>query len=471
MSLAVWWVRRDLRLDDNPALRAALVGGGQVLPLFIIDPQLLDSTSPPRQAFLMQGLQRLGEDLQSRGSRLVLRRGKPLDCLRRVLQESGASAIYAEEDHTPFARRRDDEIERHLPLKRVLGLTMHHPAAILKADGTPYTVFTPFSRAWKALPLPTGQPMPAPQHLPAPPELESDPLPQQQAAHFPAGEVEARRRLDSFLSVAVYDYHDQRNRLDMDGTSVLSPYLRFGMLSVRRAAAALQQAAQKAVDIEAQRGCDTWLNELIWREFYHAVLYHFPEVLKEAFTANLRNIPWRDDPAGLAAWQEGRTGYPVVDACMRQLAALNWMHNRGRMIVASFLSKDLLIDWRAGERWFMQHLLDGDPASNNGGWQWSAGVGTDAAPYFRIFNPVLQAKKFDPKGDFVRRWVPELENVPDQYIHTPWLMPESAQRASGCRLNRDYPLPILEHSEARRRTLAAYQHSKALSMQRPSPNL
>ncbi len=462
MSLAVWWVRRDLRLDDNPALRAALDGGRQVLPLFILDWRLMNTASPARRAFLVQGLHRLDEALRQRGSWLVLRRGAPLDSLHRVIEESGASAIYAEEDYSPFARRRDDEIIRQLPLQRVPGLTVQHPALMVKADGAPYTAFTPFSRMWQA--LSAEPPSPAPKHLSTPPQLISEPLPQLEGVtSLPAGEDEALRRLDAFLTEAVFDYHEQRNRLDLEGTSLLSAYLRFGMLSARRAVAAVRRAAQDAEDIRVQRGCEVWLNELIWREFYHAVLYHFPWVSRDAFKPHLRSISWRDDPVSFSAWKEGCTGYPVVDACMRQLTTMNWVHNRGRMIVASFLAKDLLIDWRQGERWFMQHLVDGDPAANNGGWQWSSGVGTDAAPYFRIFNPVLQAQKFDPRGEFVRRWLPELLGVPDEFIHQPWCMPESVQRASGCHLNRDYPLPIVDHRAARLRALAAYRQSKQTS--------
>ena len=245
--------------------------------------------------------------------------------------------------------------------------------------------------------------------------------------------------------------------MDLDGTSRLSPYLRFGMISARQCAVAALEAMAAAPDEAARQGAETWLNELIWREFYMAILYHFPNVLQEAFRPELRAIPWSNDPAQFAAWCEGRTGYPVVDAAMRQLVETGWMHNRARMIVASFLVKDLLIDWRWGERFFMQHLIDGDPAANNGGWQWTAGVGTDAAPYFRVFNPTLQAAKFDPDGAYVRRWLPELARVPDKHIHAPWLMPLDVQRTAGCVIGQGYPAPIVEHGAARDRVLAAYK--------------
>jgi len=260
---------------------------------------------------------------------------------------------------------------------------------------------------------------------------------------------------------AVYDYGEGRNRMDWSGTSQLSPYLRFGMLSARQAAVAAHSAIASAPDAESRKSAETWLNELIWREFYVSILYHFPHVLRQAFRANLRNIPWRNDEREFAAWCDGRTGYPVVDAAMRQLKQTGWMHNRARMIVASFLIKDLLVDWRWGERWFMQQLVDGDPAANNGGWQWTAGVGTDAAPYFRVFNPVLQGKKFDPEGGYVRRWLPELASVPVKSIHTPWEMPADVQRASSCVVGRDYPAPMVKHAEARERVLAAFRDDKS----------
>jgi deoxyribodipyrimidine photo-lyase len=232
------------------------------------------------------------------------------------------------------------------------------------------------------------------------------------------------------------------------------------MISARRAAALTMEKIQQASDSIARKGAETFLNELIWREFYNAILYHFPHVLETAFNPALRNIPWRNAPDELSAWQQGLTGIPVVDACMRQLLEMGWIHNRGRMIVASFLVKDLLINWQEGEAWFMRHLVDGDPAANNGGWQWTAGVGTDAAPYFRIFNPILQSKKFDPHGRFIRRWLPELHPVPDEYLHEPWLMPEEIQRKTGFKPGRDYPLPLVDHAQVKERTLRAYQQSK-----------
>ena len=471
MTAVIWWTRRDLRLHDNFALQAALAHGEPVVPVFVLDPKLLQAgdVSDKRVAFLFGGLKALDTDLRARGSRLILRQGDPVDVLEELCAETGATAVFAEADPWPYARQRDAAVAERVPLALTQGITARPYDAIRKADGTGYTVYTPFSRAWKSLPLPApGDLMPAPD-LGGLREtgglLETEGLSgtgkvATALASFPPGEAEGLRRLRAFaggFDAPIHQYAEVRNRMDLDGTSQLSPYLRFGMISALRATVAARHAAEHAPTAEARKGAETWLNELIWREFYQSVLYHFPAVLGQEFQANLRGISWRNDRAEFAAWCEGRTGYPVVDAAMRQLVQLGWMHNRARMIVASFLVKDLLIDWRWGERFFMQHLVDGDPASNNGGWQWTAGVGTDAAPYFRVFNPVLQGEKFDPQAAYIRRWVPELARVPDKYIQAPWTMPAEAQRLAGIVIGNDYPAPIVDHALARERTLAAYK--------------
>jgi deoxyribodipyrimidine photo-lyase len=461
MKTAIWWMRRDLRLYDNPALSAALESGLPVVPVFILDPVLLAREAEHRQAFLFDGLRKLNADLESHGSRLIVRYGEPLTVLQHIVSEAHSVAIFCEEDYTPYARRRDAAVEKSLHLQRITGVTVHHPSLIHKADGTPYTVFTPFSKAWKKLPLPGLHIWQPPECFAAPPPLDSESIPDADPVpSFPAGQAEAQRRLTRFINDHIDDYTNGRNRLDLEGTSALSPYLRFGMLSAHQAWAATREMLSKAETSEARRSIETWINELIWREFYNAILYHFPNVRKHAFRPAMRKIHWRDSPDDLAAWQTGHTGYPVVDAAMRQLLHTGWMHNRGRMIAASFLVKDLLINWQEGERWFMQHLLDGDLANNNGGWQWTAGVGTDAAPYFRIFNPILQSKKFDPQGAYIRRWVPELAQVPDKFIHEPWLMTPDVQRKSGCEIGQDYPAPIVDHKQARQRALDAYKQAK-----------
>lgn len=453
----IWWIRRDLRLHDNPALTSSRVGGKGVLPVFILDTHLVAKPAEKRQAFLFAGLRALDADLKKLGSRLIVRLGDPVIEIRKLAIEINADKVFAEEDYSPYASQRDTKVAREVDLQLVHGLSVHHLSIVVKADGSPYTIFTPFSRAWKALPF-NDTPLPAPIRLPQPPILDSSPLPEMDSpVLFQAGEAEARRRLGAFLGGAIRDYAQGRDRMDLDGTSALSPYLRFGMLSAREAISLAYKAARNSVDAQVKNGCEAWVNELVWREFYQSILYHFPGVLDIAFKPALRDIPWRDTPQEFTAWQAGHTGYPVVDAAMRQLAETGWMHNRARMISASFLVKDLLINWQEGERWFMRSLVDGDPAANNGGWQWVAGTGTDAAPYFRIFNPVLQGRKFDPHGDYVRRWLPELKNVPSANIHSPWLMTAEAQRAAGVVIGRDYPAPMVDHAAARERALKTYK--------------
>jgi len=468
MTTAIWWIRRDLRLGDNPALSAALQAASHVLPLFILDDALLRSSrlGENRLRFLLEGLRQLDTDLRQRGSRLVVRSGDPHAVLSELISSEAAGAIYAEEDHSPYARQRDARISASLPLNLAGSAAILPPGAVLKNDGAPYTVFTPFSRLWLGVfAAGGGAPIPPPDRLNTPESIPGQPIPSMpailQSTLFPPGEREALRRLEAFTSgeaAGIYRYAQDRNRLDLDGTSMLSPYLRFGMLSPLQVARLAWRAIQSAPDSHARKGAETFLNELIWRDFYLHILYHFPHVLRDNF--RLEGIPWVNDPQAFQGWCAGHTGYPVVDACMRQLLGCSWMHNRGRMIVASFLTKDLLIDWRWGEKFFMQHLLDGDPASNNGGWQWTAGTGTDAAPYFRIFNPVLQGMKFDPQGAFIRRWMPELANVSDAYIHEPWKMPLAEQQEAGCRLGINYPHPIIDHAWARQRALEAYAQAK-----------
>lgn len=478
MSTSIWWIRRDLRLHDNPALAAALENDSSVVPLFILDPTFEQSewVGNPRRAFLWAGLQALDSELHDRGSKLVVRHGEPHRVLLEIAAQLETKRVFAERDYSPYSIARDEKLARHVELTLTDGITVIPADTVLKDDGTPYTVFTPFRNRWREVLAETKlSEWDPPAQLNTPQEMSGDKLPVEPVhptSYFRPGTVEAEARLRRFLgtqldfsssprqSAPVYTYKENRNHPDLEGTSSLSPYLRFGMISIVRACRGALHAMHEAPNSKAAENAATWLDELTWREFYFNILHHFPHVRAGSFRPEYDGIQWRNDPDEFAAWCKGKTGYPFVDAAMRQLLEMGWMHNRSRMVVASFLVKDLLIDWRWGEKWFMQQLIDGDPASNNGGWQWTAGTGTDAAPYFRIFNPVTQSQKFDPEGRFIRRWLPELAHVPDDHIHAPWKMSASIQKKAGCRIGEDYPAPVVDHSKARQRTLEAYQAAR-----------
>lgn len=474
MSVAIWWIRRDLRLTDNQALTAAAREASHLIPLFILDPAIARSpwASPQRLAFLLGGLRALDSALRERGSRLIVREGRPAAVLATLVAEQGVTQIHAERDHSPYAQRRDQAVAEHLPLQLHDGVTIRPLTAVHKNDGTPYVMYTPYRNRWLSLaPITRRDILPAPTQILTPAHVESLPLPTEPALAaripFPPGEAEAKRRLTNFIQgekAPIYDYAQGRDRPAESLTSQLSPYLRFGMVAPRLAALAAYQAVAQAATPTAREGATIWLSELIWRDFYTGVLHHFPQVRSGSYRQEFDAVAWQNDEGHFAAWCEGRTGYPFVDAAMRQLQTLGWMHNRARMVVASFLVKDLLIDWRWGERWFMQQLVDGDPAANNAGWQWVAGTGADAAPYFRVFNPVSQGQKFDPQGAYVRQWVPELQQVPQKFIHTPWQMSKSDQIKARCRIGEDYPPPLVDHEWARDRMLAAYK-----AVRQPSP--
>ena len=488
MATSIWWVRRDLRLTDNPALHAALQAGEAVLPVFVLDRRLLQSryNGEKRTAFLLAGLAALAEDLRARGSRLLVRSGDPAAVLPQVCAEVGAGAVFAARDVSPFATQRDAEVAAALPvpLHWQEGIAARPPESILKDDGEPFVVYTPFSKRWRSAgPFHRSDILPAPPSIRTPDGPASEALPDTPAlgasVPFVAGEAEGKRRLGAFVAgeaAAVFTYGARRDQPGADATAQLSPYLRWGMVSPRLAALAAYEAIERAREeggrdaAEARKSADKWLGELIWREFYLAILHHFPHVRSGNFRREFDAIAWRNDEAEFAAWCAGRTGYPLVDAAMRQMAAEGWMHNRCRLVTASFLVKDLLVDWRRGEQFFMQHLIDGDPAANNGNWQWVAGTGTDAAPYFRVFNPVLQGKKFDPDGIYVRRWLPELQHVPAEFLQEPWQMPKSEQIKARCIIGADYPLPMVDHFAARERVLEAYRlHSNSLDQEKFTP--
>jgi deoxyribodipyrimidine photo-lyase len=458
------WFRNDLRLQDNTALAALTERVEEWLPVFVLDRRLVGDASAgaPRLRFLLDCLERLGRGLEKRGVPLLVRTGLPEQVLPRLLHDTGARILSFNEDVTPFARRRDVSVRQAVEKRgaEVVSRVDHvvfRAGDVRKASGGPYSVYSPYRKSWWKRWREDSPQAVRMRRLPPPiPGFSPDPV--LYPREFGVGAVEcdvptggeeaARRRLDRFLEEAAGRYHQDRDRPDLDGTSRLSPYLRFGAISVRRCFDRAVQAA--AAEPELRQGVSKWLDELIWREFYSAILEQHPRVLRENYRREYDALVWNDDPKGFEAWCEGRTGFPIVDAGMRQLRATGWMHNRVRMIVASFLTKDLLIDWREGERFFFEHLVDGDPASNNGGWQWAASTGTDAQPYFRIFNPVTQGRRWDPAGRYVRRWVPELREVPDPHVHAPW----QGERPA------DYPPPLVDHAERRELALERFRSAR-----------
>jgi deoxyribodipyrimidine photo-lyase len=458
----VVWFRRDLRVADNPALREA-VDAGRVVCLFVVDPALLarrHHAAPARRRFLRAGLEALDGELRSRGSRLVVRSGRPEEVVPAVAAEAGADAVHFAREVSPLARARDERVTRALEAARVRsralpGDLLAEPEDLPGSSGAGYLVFTPFHRAWRSMPIPP--------HLPAPrrirgPELASEGLDRLPSGEppLPAGPAAARARIVEFVGDGGADaYPGRRDLLAEDGTSRLSAYLRLGMCTPAQIGRAL------GLPGVLSPGREGFWRQVCWREFYHHHLARHPEVLRAALAPALRAVRWDDDPADLAAWTAGETGYPLVDAGMRQLARDAWIPNRARMVVASFLVKDMLVDWRRGETAFMRGLVDGDPASNNGGWQWTAGTGTDAAPYFRILSPIRQARRFDPDGAYARRHLPELRDVPDERIHEPWTMTPEEQRAAGCRIGVDYPAPRVDHAARREIALARYREARA----------
>jgi len=445
-TAAVVWFRRDLRLADQPALRAAVEGADRVVGLFVDDGRLRRPSGPARLAFLDGCLRRLDADI---GGNLVRRSGDPAEVVIEVAREVGATDVYVTEDFAPYGRARDDAVAAALAarggeLRRVGTPYAVAPGTVRTQAGGPYRVFTPFSRAWGALAaeLPDGAPVVDWVDGLASSPREPSPIPV--GVDLPApGEAAAHDRLEQFLADGVDDYADRRDQPAIDGTSRLSPYLKFGCLHPRQVLVHLGDGGPP--------GAAAVRSELAWREFYADVLFHRPETAHRSFLAKM--APMRTDlgPAAderLAAWCAGRTGYPLVDAGMRQLASEAWMHNRVRMVTASFLVKDLHLDWTRGAAWFMDQLVDGDLASNQHGWQWVAGTGTDAAPYFRIFNPVAQSKRFDPDGAYLRRWIPELAGVPAPAVHEPWKLPGGPPAG--------YPAPIIDHGAERVEALRRY---------------
>jgi deoxyribodipyrimidine photo-lyase len=475
VKIAVHWFRRDLRVWDNTALTEAIDRAERVVPVFILEDAL--RTGPDvgaaRLAFLLQSVESLRQNLAELGYPLMVRKGRSEAELPKFCREVRAEAVFANKRYEPYAQARDNRVFNALNAIGV-GFELFKDSVIweelelLTQAGNPFTVYTPYSKAWKsksvAVPRARVRKIQSPKLETKSDSLIGDPEAfghSLRQALPPSGERAAREALKRFMVGPVYQYGVTRNHPAVSGTSRFSYHLRGGTLGIRTILAELNKARQEAESAEAKESCDTFLNELIWREFYLQILHNFPHVTKGAFRPEFDQLQWSENREHFQAWREGMTGYPIVDAAMRCLNRTGWMHNRLRMIVAMFLTKDLMINWQWGERYFMQQLVDGDLGANNGGWQWSAGTGTDAAPYFRIFNPVTQGEKCDPAGDFVREWIPELASLSRHVIHQPWKQPG---------LKRNYPKRIVIHEEQRPRCLAMYEAAKRRRQKLPVPS-
>jgi deoxyribodipyrimidine photo-lyase len=464
----IHWHRRDLRVEDNVGLAAA-AADAPVVPLFVFDGDVLAHAAPPRVAFLLSALSGLRERYRERGGDLVVRHGDPREVVPAVADAHGADAVHWNRDYAGLARERDADVRLALddlgvPRQAHHDALVHAPGSITTNDGTHYGVYSYFWRKWRdrekdaPVEAPNGEDLAA---------VEGDSLPtladlgfDEPEATVPEGtQAEARRLLDTFRDGPIYGYDEHRDVPAVEGTSRLSPHFKFGTLGVRTAYAATATALAGAADEDDRGGVEAFRRQLAWRDFYAHVLDARPDVVTENYRGYEHAIEWREDPGALQAWKDGRTGFPVVDAGMRQLRAEAWMHNRLRMVVASFLTKDLLVDWRAGYDWFRKKLVDHDTANDTGGWQWAASTGTDAQPYFRIFNPWTQGERFDPDGAFVREYVPELASASADRIHG-WGDLAPADRN---RIAPDYPAPIVDHAERREQALAMFEAARGES--------
>jgi deoxyribodipyrimidine photo-lyase len=463
MRTLVWFRGKDLRVGDHPPLLDA-ASRGEVVPLFVLDPFFFAPGRarglPHRIQFLLESLRELSERIAALGSRLLVVDGKSVDVVPRLAAAWKIDRVVAHRWVEPFARERDRRVADALRVPFVLyeGEMLLPPGTLRTSAGEPYSVFTPFARAFLAA-ASIARPLPAPRSLPPLPSDVAVPrasLPSLESlgivrndALLAGGERAAHARLDAFLAGPAPRYHADRDRMDRAGTSRLSQDLKFGTLSARAVWTGIDAA------LGDTRAARVFKNELVWREFAHSTLWDRPDLLARPFRSGFEEFPWVWNQTHWRAWTEGRTGYPVVDAATRQLTGEGFVHNRARMIAASFLAKHLLVDYRRGEAHYMRYLTDGDWAQNNFGWQWSAGCSCDAQAYFRVFNPIIQGEKFDPEGSYVRRWVPELARVPARWIHRPWEAPDRVLRDAGVVLGEDYPRPIVDHAAAREAFLAA----------------
>jgi deoxyribodipyrimidine photo-lyase len=474
MSTALAWFRRDLRLDDQVALNTALTQHERVFCVFIFDRTILGDllsrgqTANRQVAFMLASLKELDVSLRQHGSSLITRYGLPQEEIPRLAAELGAAVVYANHDYEPLARVRDHEVSQALNaigcgLRTFKDQVIFEYNEVMTQTGNAFSVFTPYKNAW----LKRLTPADLTEHDCKPllhrlARIDAEPLPSLEKLGFnsadpadlkiPAGVSGAEQLFRDFV-LRIDHYKDRRDYPAMKGPSYLSAHLRFGTVSIRRLVACAHSLPGS--------GAQTWLSELIWREFYQMILWHHPHVVNNAFKPAFDALEWDNAPDLFATWCQGQTGYPLVDAAMRQLNQCGYMHNRLRMVTASFLTKDLGVDWRLGERYFADQLIDYDLAANNGGWQWAASTGCDAQPWFRIFNPVTQSEKFDAQGSFIRRYVPELAKVPDNDLHAPWTMSADALRQCGLTMGADYPMPIVDHAVARARTLARFGKIRA----------
>jgi len=471
----ILWFRHDLRLADHAPLETA-AGEGAVIPVFIHD-DAGEGDWPDGAAtkwWLHQSLERLAESLEKTGSKLTLLSGRTETLLARLAEETGARTVVCHGRYEPAALKLEHAVATRLKKEGIRfealpGHLLFEPDEVNNKEGKPYQVYTPFWKNCQNRPKP-GRPIPTPKTLPAPNrwpqslnlnDLQLLPSISWDAGFYDAwtpGEAGARKRLRDWKQ-SISDYKTERNRPDHPGTSRLSPHLHFGELSPRQVWHAVHEWIDGG-EVNAE-GATTYLSEIGWREFSHHVLYHFPFTPRTALREEFRSFPWSTKKESLRAWQRGRTGYPIVDAGMRELWTTGWMHNRVRMIVGSFLTKDLLLKWQDGAEWFWDTLVDADLAQNTLNWQWVGGCGADAAPYFRVFNPVLQGKKFDPEGMYVRRWVPELADCPTKWIHEPWEAPAGELAKAGITIGNEYPEPIVDHAEARDEALKALKSLKS----------
>lgn len=473
MACSIVLFRLDLRLADNPALSAAAKRRGAVIPAFIWSPKEHGAWTMGGASrwWLHHSLKKLADSLERLGSRLIVLRGPYLPTLRKLMIVTGADAVYWNRRYEPDAAKLDGRVGQALQgdglcVETFNGRLLFEPAETWNQQGRPFQVFSAYWRARLKMAEPERavsaiNKLQAPGNWPtslavdklelAPRENWADGL---QAAWRP-GEQGAREQLSRFLTKGFAEYATDRDFPDRTGTSRLSPHLHFGEISPRQVWHAVQAQLNIGPGKGTEKAAETFLRELGWREFAHQLLFHFPHTVNEPLRTKFERFPWKRNPQALRAWQRGQTGYPIVDAGMRELWTTGWMHNRVRMIVASFLVKHLLIDWRDGAAWFWDTLVDADLANNTLGWQWVAGCGADAAPYFRIFNPVLQGRKFDPDGAYVCKWIPELSRLPVKWIHAPWQAPANVLKAAAVELGADYPKPIVDHATARKRALAA----------------